>query len=493
MFLFFITQCIRMQLHKQINSQKQQYKLAPKQIHYLNILRFNNQEMDQYIIDEAYMNPFLEVEYKSPEKNDITHVMNLTFDGPDGADDQGIPDYVLDNFRNEFPTNFHTIGDDDQRHQYLINNYQVELDNIDIVKSQIDFYFITEEEKLCAHYILDSLNHHGLMLQRLEDITDEISFRHNKFFEENFIADIIEKIKDIDGLGVGSLDVKDYLSYQIERKKDSDKDTLNLALKIVKNFSEFIGNMDYTLIKQKLGCTLNEIQDAIEVIKALQPYPISIDIGQGPIYLQPDYIIEFDQNGSLKAYTSRNYVDVKFSNENAFTTISGKDKSADRYIQETQQKAEELVEILANRKKTMTGVIQVIAEIQSKYFMTGNTYELTPMTLQDIADRTGYDISTLSRATSTKYVEAPFGTIEVKSLFSGKVLSASGQVFTPNQIKEMIREILGNEHRDEVYSDTEIGEILFDKGIEIGRRTIANYRKEMGIANSEIRKSKSHV
>ena len=132
--------------------------------------------------------------------------------------------------------------------------------------------------------------------------------------------------------------------------------------------------------------------------------------------------------------------------------------------------------------------MEAIMEHQEAYFLTGDETELKPMILKDIAERIGMDISTVSRVANSKYVQTPYGTFLLKTLFSESLSTDSGEEVSTREVKKILEEAVGEEDKRKPLSDEKLMKVLQDKGYQIARRTVAKYREQLGIPVARLRK-----
>ena len=132
--------------------------------------------------------------------------------------------------------------------------------------------------------------------------------------------------------------------------------------------------------------------------------------------------------------------------------------------------------------------MQTILDYQRDYFRDGDSSKLRPMILKDIADRTGLDVSTISRVVNSKYVQTQFGIILLKSLFSEAMQTQSGEEVSSYEVKNILQEAIANENKRKPLTDEQLMNILNEKGYCIARRTVAKYREMLDIPVARLRK-----
>ena len=158
------------------------------------------------------------------------------------------------------------------------------------------------------------------------------------------------------------------------------------------------------------------------------------------------------------------------------------------FIKQKIDAAQSFINAIEQRQQTLLATMQAILDRQRDFFLTGDESRLRPMILRDIAEETGYDISTISRATSNKYVQTPYGVYPLKYFFSESMQSESGEEFSSREIKKILQESIDNEDKRAPLTDDKLCELLKEKGYAIARRTVAKYREQLGVPVARLRK-----
>ena len=237
----------------------------------------------------------------------------------------------------------------------------------------------------------------------------------------------------------------------------------------------------------------------IDEITKLNPKPGSAysSSSNGPqLTIIPDFILA-NNNGELTlSLNSRNMPELRISNhfkEMISTYQKSKSKSkgekeAILFVKQKIDSAKWFIDAIRSRYDTMTMVMQTILELQREYLATGDETLMKPMILKDIADRTGLDISTVSRVVNSKYVQTEFGTISLKYFFSESLSTDSGEEVSTREVKRILSDLIGAESKDDPISDQKLTEVLNQKGYNIARRTVAKYREQLNIPVARLRK-----
>lgn len=167
---------------------------------------------------------------------------------------------------------------------------------------------------------------------------------------------------------------------------------------------------------------------------------------------------------------------------------SRSEKEALAYTKQKIEKAQGFIDAIKQRQNTLMSVMHAIVDIQRPFFLEGDESAIKPMILKDIAQRTGLDISTVSRVTNSKYVQTNYGTFQLKWFFTDSFTTGDGQEIAVRQIQNALKELVNTEDKNNPYSDETLATMLNDKGYPIARRTVAKYREQLGIPVARLRK-----
>ena len=168
--------------------------------------------------------------------------------------------------------------------------------------------------------------------------------------------------------------------------------------------------------------------------------------------------------------------------------MSRQDKEALLYAKEKVDKAQGFIEAIKQRRHTLIVTMKAIIDIQRQFFMDGDEADLKPMILKDIADRTGLDISTISRVSNVKYAQTKWGIFPLKFFFGDSYVTENGEEMATRKIKLVLQELINKEDKKKPLSDEALAKALKEKGFPIARRTVAKYREQFGIPVARLRK-----
>ena len=463
-------------------AQKQRIKILPQQIQLLNFFHLNTLELEQRIEQEIEDNPLLDDQKTEFETLADKYNKDAVQDYQDweeyGYDD--VPDYKL-----EYGNYLHN----DKVPERPIVNQQDYRKN---VKEQFKLSCECERECELAEYIIDSLNDYGLMEQSVEDLAEDLSFKHNKWVEASEIALVLHKIQQLDPIGVGARSIRECLQLQLSRMNTKRPD-VKMALRLLENHFTDLHNRNTDKIKAQLKIDDEELKIVLQLIATLKMKPIceqqeSISVNQN---ILPDFVVT--RTGDVievQLYRNRSEnlnINASWKQMAEGTTQVTTDKSALQYLKNKLQSAQWFINAVQQREATMLKIMRSIVHLQYDYFMTGDINLLQPMILKNVAEMVGVDISTVSRITCNKYAETSFGLLLLKDLFTEGIANENGLVISNKVIQSAIEEVIAGEDKHAPYTDQQLVTILSQKGFSVARRTVAKYREQLQIPVSHVR------
>lgn len=474
----------------QTQSQTQQQTLSPQQLLEAKLLQLSVVELEEQVRNELGDNPALE---DMPQ--DYTHEQDSESDdgqendrSPQDHDDFGIWEDADDT-------------DGGQYNGTASGSYLPEipvadtLSFYDLLAEQLAEQELDPRQKQIALYLIGSIDNNGFLDKDLQAISDDLAFYHGLDTTIDEIDSVLRIIQDFDPAGIGARDLQECLLLQI-RRKPGTPDTELQELVITEMFDDFT-HKRWDRIGQRLGLDDNQVQDIISELVRLNPRPGSAmgeSVGHNRQVVVPDFLLDnydgeihFQLNSSNIPVlrVSQEYSDM-LERQSKGTNSSQRDAAI--YLKRKLDSARNFIEALKQRHQTMTRTMQAIIDMQMPFFTEGDETLLKPMILKDIAGRTGYDISTISRVCSGKYVQTPYGTFPLKWFFTDGVMNSDGEEVSVKQIHSLLRELTENEDPEAPLSDGQLAEKLQEKGFTLARRTIAKYRDQLGIPVARLRK-----
>lgn len=369
----------------------------------------------------------------------------------------------------------------------------------DKMNEQVAEHDLTEQQKQIMEYLIGSLDDDGLLRKDLDTIADELAIYHGMDCSKEEITEVLHILQDFDPAGIGAQSLQECLLLQIERKDNSRLKELMRCV-IADYFDEFKKKHWH---KIKAGLALSDIQaEALEAeIRKLNPKPgasMGETLGRNTQQITPDFIVDTADNGTVtftlnqgnipELFVSRTFADMVDSYRSNKEGMNRQEKEALLYAKGKVDRARGFIEAIRQRRHSLYLTMKAIIEWQIKFFREGDESDLRPMILKDIADKTGLDISTVSRVSNIKYAQTKWGTFPLRFFFSDGYTTNDGETMSTRKIKIMLKEIIDKENKAKPMSDELLTRIMAERGFPIARRTVAKYREQMGIPVARLRR-----
>ena len=473
--------------------QKLLQKLSPQQIQVIKLLEIPAIQLEQRIKKELEENPVLEM---ANESSDIEESINENDDQDGKNDDEfSFEDYIEDDEIPTYKLNVNNYSPDDKVTEIP---YSSGISFHEFLIEQLGLTDLDDEKKKIAEYVIGNIDEDGYLRRDLMSISDDLAFALNLDISEKELEEILDIIQDFDPPGVGARDLQENLLLQIERKKG--KSSTCLAAKIIReNFEEFT-KKHYDKIIRKFEITEEELKAAMDEILKLNPKPgssYSNPQSKGNQVITPDFILD-NIDGELElSLNQKNVPDLRLNGTymnmlKAYTTNKKNaprgQKDAMMFVKQKMDSAKWFIDAIRQRQHTLLITMTEIIQFQKEYFLDGDETKMKPMILKDIADRTGLDISTISRVSNSKYIQTHFGIFPLKYFFSEGMQTDTGEEVSTREIKKILQECIENEDKRKPLTDEKLGMILKEKSYLVARRTVAKYREQLGIPVARLRK-----
>ncbi|USK75570.1 RNA polymerase factor sigma-54 [Peribacillus frigoritolerans] len=442
--------------------QKQTLKLSltPELQQSINILQYSTHELIDFLNRQAYENPVLEISFKEPlaSLGIRTNTINSQIRGSSSKS-----------------KNFNGDNDYNPINNYSVNTKTLEshlLEQLSLLSSLNAF------EKKILQFLIGNLNDYGFLELDVHWTASHFSVPVEK------IENMIQVLQSLDPIGVGAKDLTDCLLIQLREHENHNE----LAYKIVKKHLADLAEKRYRKIAALHQVTVQEVQEASDFIRTLNPRPVSHFSDDMTHYIVPDVYVEKDKEGFLitvnDSCTPKLTINPYYKNRVAINSVN----PAKDYIKRHINDAQLLLKGLEQRQMTLYKVTASIVEEQHEFFMKGIT-GLKPMTLKDISEKLQLHESTISRATSNKYIQTPHGLFKLRNFFTRGLHRVNSQATeSTTTIKEKIKVLIADEDKIKPFSDQKLCQIFENEGTKISRRTIAKYREDLGIPGSSKRR-----
>ncbi|PMD96050.1 RNA polymerase sigma-54 factor [Siphonobacter sp. BAB-5405] len=479
-------------------TQKQTLRVAPQQIQFLNFLQLSTLELEQHLRNELEENPLLEEGATEKESNDEGEMEMSSDERDDHTADYETPTNVedyrdWDEFSNDDIPEYKTrLSQDPNAEDDLYSSPIVEQETWrEAIKEQIRWMNLKDRQRALAEFIIDSLDDDGFLRSDADALADDYSFGHGIFVDGSEVEEVIAAIHDeLEPAGLAARDLRECLLLQLESRRATAA-TLR-AMDIVSECFTELSNRNFEKICKHLSIDQDELRVAIAEIGKLNPKPIvggnndSVVVKRGII---PDYVLHYDDYGRIEVALNRgNWPDIRVNSSIIGLVDTSRERGAATYLKNKLQSAQWLVDAIRQRENTMHRAMRMLVELQRGFFETGDVRNLRPMILKDVADRIGMDISTISRVTSGKYVQTPFGLIHLKDLFTEGIRTEDGHEVSNKAIQQALVEHISCEDKRNPFNDFDLMRLLATQGYKISRRTVAKYRDQLGIQSAQFRR-----
>ncbi len=459
---------------------KQMQKLSPLQIQTIKLIELPIQDLEQRIRQELEDNPVLDENVSSTEDEEAPREVSLS----DYKDDDPIPSYKLrsDNY-----------SKDQERPQY--STFSVRESFTQNLLEQLGCRDLTEHQFAVASFIIGSLEDNGYLTRSIDSVVDDLSFRANIESSEEEVLEMLKIIQEFEPTGVGARDLRECLLLQIKLLKKSPA-VDNATIILQHHFHEFTSK-HFQKIMTKMDISEEELKAAMKKILKLNPSPggqIDDSYVEQTQQIVPDFVLEY-RDGKLELSMPRfslpelkvnkKYADILME---AANSSEREKKEAATFVKQKLDSAKWFVEAIRQRHNTLQTTMQAIVDFQHEYFIDGDESNLKPMVLKDIAEITGFDISTISRVVNSKYIETHFGIYSLKYFFSEGLENQDGEEVSTRELKKVLQECVDNENKRKPLTDDELVVLMTEKGYKVARRTIAKYRDQLGIPKARLRK-----
>jgi RNA polymerase sigma-54 factor len=352
---------------------------------------------------------------------------------------------------------------------------------------------------MVAEFLVGSIDEDGYLRRDMGSISDDVAFSLGIEVSSEELERLLGIIHQLEPAGIGARNLQECLLLQMNQRR-IDTPAKRLAHKILNSYFDEFVKKHYEKLISRLNVSEEAFRDAIEEIKHLSPKPGNLYSDGGTDaapYIIPDFNIDYHDGQfelTLNSYNipeikiNRRYVDMIRDMVSAEGAISESNREAVQFVKSKIDSAKWFISAIKQRHDTLMRTMQEILNFQKEYFKDGDKSKLRPMILKDIADRTGLDVSTISRVVNSKYAQTHFGIILLKSLFSEAMQTESGEIVSSYEIKNILQRCIEEEDKRHPLTDETLMNILNAKGYCIARRTVAKYREMLDIPVARLRK-----
>ncbi|MFT7537007.1 MAG: RNA polymerase sigma-54 factor [Hyphomicrobiaceae bacterium] len=459
---------------------------SPQMIQAMQVLQLPLIELKDQVESELQENVFLE------RQDDADRAASSTGEGESSQQ----PDAYEDRLQREFTAEIdqlesraepswrqrgsaYNADDEDKKFEALQNTPGRTVSLAEYLMTQVRTQESDQELIAVIEHVVFSLDEDGRLSETIESIAAQLSV------PLPLAEEAIEVVRDLEPIGVGARDLRDCLLMQLDHMQF----VRPLTRRIVENHLDDLAMNKLPKISKESGASIDDIKQSWEFLRfSCKPHPGSeFDAGQ-TAGVSPDVVID-EVDGKFEVKSQRGSLpDLAISPvyRNLLQEARNDPKVYD-YLRRKIEAAKWFIEAVHQRQNTIERVATEVVRRQEGFLRHG-VQQLKPMKMQDIADAVGVHISTISRATSGKYIQTPQGIFDMKRFFSSGTMSDDGAMVSQQAVKDTLRQIVDAEDKDTPFSDDQLVEALGERGVHIARRTVTKYRKALGIESSSRRR-----
>jgi RNA polymerase sigma-54 factor len=480
----------------------QQQRLTQQQMMVVRMLEMPLAEFEQAVKTEIDDNPALEV---SPDENAIEPVDSIEpIESTEEQEErQSELDSVLERMTSDDELQTETWNlkpGTSAEADYEEITYGNQISFYDTLKEQMGELELTDKQQQMMEYIIGSLDNDGLLRKSLDTLGDELAIYQNVNTTEKELEEVLELLQSFDPAGIGARSLQECLLLQIDRKR-ANPIRLQLREIIADCFDDLMSNRWEKIIQQK-KLSNDVVEQLKEEVLRLNPKPgasLGETEGRNVQQITPDFIVDTADDGTVTfslnrgrvpdLYVSHTFTDMLAEYQHNKSGMNRQMKEAFLYAKEKVDRARNYIEAIKQRRHTLYVTMKTIIDFQLKFFQDGDEGDIRPMVLKDVADRTGLDISTISRVCNVKYCQTRWGTYRLRHFFNEGLRTEAGETLSTRKVKQLLKELIDKEDKSHPLNDDILSSELKKQGYPVARRTVAKYREQLGIPISRLRKT----
>lgn len=493
------------QIQEQKLEQKLQQSISQQQLLQSQLVELPIQQLMERIETEMHDNPALETSSEDSDFPEFSEPTETT-DNSDDFDTQrereersDALDAALENIGRddeELPVYHGGISTAEEREDMVVGDTQSFYDQL---LEQVGEMELTDRDRYVMEYLIRSLDDDGLLRTPLENITEELAIYHSIDISTTEIEHVLHRLQQLDPPGIGGRSLQECLLLQIERRTASH--LTDLMRRVITDYFDAFTKKHWDKIQRALSLSDLQTDELLRELRRLNPKPgaaMGETIGRSMQQITPDFIVDTMDDGTLsfslntgdvpQLQVSQSFADLLKDYQNNKEGLSRQMKEALLYTKQKVEAAQSFIDAVKMRRRTLTLTMKAIIRLQHRFFEEGDESLLRPMILKDVAEKTGLDLSTISRVSNSKYVQTRWGTFPLKYFFSDGYVTESGEELSTREIKAALREIVEAEDKRKPMNDEALCDALKQKGYPIARRTVAKYREQLGIPIARLRK-----
>ncbi|MBP1760967.1 MAG: polymerase sigma-54 factor RpoN [Firmicutes bacterium] len=455
--------------------QQQKLLMTPELRQAIAMLQMSTLELGEYVQNELENNPFLEE--KDTDESDENE--NNEAEMPNNTETENKSEEEWLEYYNDRDIGLSVADVEDKSFDSFISKSPSLYDHLQF---QLRMTICDRNDLMIGDYIIGSIDANGYLTVGLEELSQSTGADLER------VQHMLTIIQSFHPHGVGARDLAECLLIQLEHYGKEDP----IASAIIEEHLNDLGKGRINKIAQQLGVSVQQVQDACDFIRSLDPKPgLQYSSGDETKFIIADIIVEKIDGEYVVIVNDSGYPHLVINRlyEKMMRRPESFSPDARKYMEEKMGSAVWLIKSIEQRRLTLYKVARCIVDIQKDFLDKGIKY-IKPLNLKQVADLVSVHESTVSRATSNKYIQTPQGLFELKFFFGSGISSYANcdDKVSSKSIKKQIKELIEQEDQYNPLSDQQLVEIIKQQGAVISRRTVAKYRQELGIQSTVARK-----
>ena len=494
----------------------QQLTMTPQLQQAIRLLQLSTLELRQEVIEQLYNNPLLEMDEeesrpvsdKEEDSNNNQSDNDVDFNNDDpshhqaaaDATEQTVTDAEADHLWEQNNSQELTVDanwDDVYGGPSTVSGtggevnieqvYQVTESLQDHLHWQLNLTPLSDRDREIAEAFIDAIDDNGLINDDLRETTAHIEpIDPEDQLEDDELLAVLHRLQQFDPPGIFGRNIQECLLIQLNQL-DPETAYLQQAKRLVKDYLEDIASIDLNRLSKKTQYNHDELQQALLLVRSLNPRPGEALAINDAEYIVPDVFVE-KVSGRWRVKLNDSNTPKLRINDTYSNLINRSDNSDEnQFLKNNLAEARWFLRSLESRNETLMRVAITIIDLQQG-FLDHGPVAMKPMVLSDIATKLDLHESTISRVTTSKYLATPQGIFELKYFFSSHVGTSGGGECSSTAVCAILKEMINSEQPAKPLSDNKLTALLEEQGIQVARRTVAKYRESMGIPSSSQRK-----
>ncbi|MCU7958413.1 MAG: RNA polymerase factor sigma-54 [gamma proteobacterium symbiont of Bathyaustriella thionipta] len=465
---------------------KQQLAITPQLQQAIRLLQLSTLDLQAEIQEALESNPLLDSEAETFEPEQQNSSSEKAADTAEAVSSEEIPQELAtdssweDVYDSPYPN---STAPPQQEEFDLYANRSSEINLHEHLNWQLNLTPLSQRDQAIAVSIIDGIDDSGYLRLNNENLIDTIGLGD---IEADEVEAVIHRIQQFDPPGVCARDARESILIQLRQLADETAGK-DIAIRLCEQYFDLLSHVNLTQIKRKMRLSEDNLNQAINLIRSLNPYPGSAVSQSVAEYVTPDVIVSKHKQGWRVDLNPETAPKLRINDTYARLIKRADQSDQNIYLKNNLNDAKWFIKSLNNRHETLLRVAQRIVQLQRGFFDYG-AEAMKPLVLRDIAEALELHESTVSRATTQKYMLTPRGTFEFKYFFSSHVGTSAGGECSATAIQALLKKLVSAESPKKPLSDNKLSQILAGEGIEVARRTVAKYREAIGIPSSSERK-----